>query len=79
MLQLYWAQKGDAVPCVQLVHPMSQFDSFVHPFLHYRLREIYTLLGGKPFKDSQARGKFVNKFLAVDLLGSIQFCHTEAA
>ncbi len=32
--QLYWAQKTDAV---QLVRPMSQFDGFVRPFLHYKL------------------------------------------
>ncbi len=30
----YWAQKRDAV---QLVRPMSQFDGFVRPFLHYKL------------------------------------------
>ena len=35
--QLHWAQKTDAV---QLVDPMSQFDSFVHPFLHCKSRGV---------------------------------------
>ena len=29
---MHWAQKTDVV---QLVLPMSQFDGFVRPFLHY--------------------------------------------